>query len=151
LNGTKTCSITGCTRRHKARGYCSPHYADWFRKTPSCDKTQPSREERFWAKVDKSAGPEGCWHWTATVGENGYGQFHNGTRLVKAHRFAYEISSGPAPEWADVDHTCHNGSGCYVVPCDHRKCVNPRHLEAVTRSVNASRGNCGEHNRKWAA
>jgi hypothetical protein len=147
----KICAVSGCTRRHKARGYCAVHYSKWFRSAPVSEKIQPTREERFWAKVDKSAGADACWHWTAFVNEKGYGQFHDGTRLVKAHRFSYEISEGPAPEWADIDHTCHNGSGCYEVPCDHRKCVNPRHLEAVTRSVNARRGNCGEHFRKWAA
>lgn len=148
----KTCTVPECERAHKARGYCAVHYSAWFRKTPKEDRPVPTRTERFWAKVDKSGGPDACWHWTATIGpDNGYGQFHDGFRLVKAHRFSYELECGDIPKWADLDHTCHNGSGCYEVPCDHRKCVNPKHLEAVTRSINARRGNCGEHNRKWAA
>lgn len=145
------CSVSGCGRQHKARRYCSRHYAAWFRQTPQQDRLQPTREERFWAKVDQSAGQDACWHWKATIGDKGYGQFHDGTRIVKAHRFSYQLSAGPIPTWADIDHQCHNGSGCYEAPCDHRKCVNPKHLEAVTRSENARRGNCGEHNRKWAA
>jgi len=148
----KICSVQECHRTHKARGYCAMHYSAWLRKTPKHDRYEPTRTERFLAKVDTSGGPDACWHWTATVGQdNGYGQFHDGSRLVKAHRFSYELEIGVIPAWADLDHTCHNGSGCYQVPCAHRRCVNPKHLEAVTRSINARRGNCGEHNRKWAA
>jgi hypothetical protein len=42
----------------------------------------------------------------------------------------------------DVDHTCHNNSGCTAVEdCPHRRCCNPRHLEDVPRKVNRNRGN----------
>ena len=138
----KGCSVSGCTRKHKARGYCSPHYSAWQRTAPAEEKTQPSREERFWAKVDKSGE---CWGWEGTINEKGYGGFHDGTRTVKAHRFAYELASGPLPPGLVVDHTCHNESGCTDVPCSHRACVNPGHLEAVTQSINSIRGRSGDH------
>lgn len=103
--------------------------------------------DRFLAKVDTSAGPESCWPWTGYVDteENGYGQFWNGEALVRAHRHAFEIAKGPIPEGLVIDHTCHNESDCQDVPCQHRACCNPSHLEAVTQSINSIRGRSGDH------
>ena len=84
-----------------------------------------SREELFWAKVDKT---ESCWNWTATT-RNGYGRFNNGGSLVEAHRYAYQLLVGPIAEGRDLDHLCRN-----------RACVNPSHLEPVSRQTNVLRG-----------
>ncbi len=103
--------------------------------------------DRFWAKVEVR-GPDECWPWTAYVDEagNGYGQFWNGSALVKAHRFSYEVFTGaPIPRGLVIDHICHNDSGCTDVPCLHRKCCNPRHLEATTQKINSIRGRAGDH------
>jgi hypothetical protein len=71
--------------------------------------------------VDVTAG---CWLWTGYLNVvNGYGQF--GTVTTGAHRFSFELAYGAVPANMDVHHTCHV-----------RRCVNPMHLEAVTRSVN---------------
>lgn len=140
-----SCSVSGCAGKHKARGFCSPHYTAWFRATDPQERVQPSRTERFWAKVDKSAGPDSCWHWSATLSENGYGQFYAGDRGVKSHRFAYELEFGPIETGLVVDHVCHNNSDCTDVPCAHRACCNPSHLEAVTQRINSIRGRSGNH------
>lgn len=68
---------------------------------------------------------DGCWEWTASRFRNGYGQ---GNRTV-AHRVVYELLVGPVPEGLDLDHLCRN-----------RGCVNPGHLEPVTRRENLRRG-----------
>lgn len=100
---------------------------------------------RFWAKVDARATDE-CWHWLGFVDEErGYGQIRVDSQLHKVHRFAYELHNGPIPEGCVVDHACHNNSGCTDVPCLHRRCVNPNHLEAVTQSRNTERGRTGSH------
>lgn len=104
------------------------------------------KNARFWAKVDRK-GPTECWEWTGYVDAsgNGYGQFWDGERRVKAHRFSYQEAFGPIPPGLVIDHTCHNEAECRSVPCAHRACVNPAHLEAVTQSINSIRGHSGDH------
>jgi len=91
-------------------------------------------EERFWSKVAKLDNPNGCWLWTAaTNGEAGYGVFnvmgHRPGRHILAHRYSYETLIGPIPIGLELDHLCRI-----------RRCVNPAHLEPVTRQTNLLRG-----------
>jgi len=91
--------------------------------------------ERFWSKVQP---PEssGCWNWLSTVADNGYGRFSlgqgrksNQNRSLLAHRLAYKMVVGDIPKNRQIDHLCRN-----------RKCVNPYHMEIVTRKENILRG-----------
>lgn len=85
--------------------------------------------EWFWTKFAK-AGANECWPWLAGLNAYGYGVFNAGHRgKVMAHRYAYEVLVGPIPHGLDLDHLCRN-----------RRCVNPAHLEPVTRRVNVLRG-----------
>jgi len=92
--------------------------------------------ERFWAKVDSSGGPEACWPWRGTRNDGGYGIIaiaRNAPRhrFIRAHRLAYELCHRESiPAALTVDHLCRL-----------RHCVNPAHLEVVTRGVNVLRGN----------
>jgi hypothetical protein len=91
--------------------------------------------------------PNGCWLWNMFVNDNGYGETRVAGVLKKAHRFSYELHRGEIPPRMDLDHTCHNPSACEGgKSCIHRRCVNPDHLEPVTRKVNISRG-CGGRSR----
>lgn len=97
---------------------------------------------RFWEKVDRR-GQDECWLWKACVSDSGYGQFWDGHRLVKAHRFALADAARSAP-MGDVDHTCHNRADCRGGPtCLHRSCCNPAHLEDVPHRLNVQRGRAG--------
>ena len=93
---------------------------------------------RFWAKVHKT---DTCWLWTGAL-DDGYGLLKVAGVALKAHRFSYELHFESIPEGLVIDHLCHNGSGCIGVgrECLHRRCVNPEHLEVVTRLENIQRG-----------
>lgn len=88
-----------------------------------------SAEVRFWMKVEKT---EGCWHWRGAFRRGKYGMFCNQARLLLPHRFAYELCVGPIPDGLTIDHLCGN-----------KLCVNPAHLEPVTRGENARRYGLG--------
>jgi len=84
--------------------------------------------ERFWSKVQRT---EDCWPWKASTDGRGYGHFMlpTGTsqgRLVKAHRFAWELTFGSIP----------NGL-CVLHRCDNPSCVRPDHLFLGTLGDNA--------------
>lgn len=83
--------------------------------------------DRFWSKVDTSAGPDGCWLWLAAKNHAGYGTFRLDGRQRPAHRIAYELTSGECVSAVfEMDHICHSPS-----------CVNPRHLRPTTRKQNS--------------
>lgn len=70
-----------------------------------------------------------CWLWTGSL-RGHYGRMRvTRTQDVAAHRLSYRLFRGPIPEGLDLDHLC-------LVP----RCVNPDHLEAVTRGENVLRG-----------
>jgi hypothetical protein len=101
-------------------------------------------EQRFWAKVDHSGGPDACWPWRSSVSPTGYGVFRFDGHNEYAHRIAHKFAIGPIPPKMEVDHVCHNRSDCLGgVECPHRRCVNPSHIEAVTHAENAKRGRTG--------
>lgn len=89
--------------------------------------------DRLLAKIDVSGGKHACHLWTGFVDRAGYGRIRLGGRsepVGYAHRVAYElVGPGPIPEGLELDHLCRN-----------RRCVNHRHLEAVTHKANATRG-----------
>lgn len=69
-------------------------------------------EQRFWFKVDKSAGPEACWPWVAGKLPNGYGSVRVDGAHWLAHRRAWTLTHGPIPDGLNVLHECDNPPCC---------------------------------------
>lgn len=81
--------------------------------------------DRFWRYVFKTAG---CWLWTASTNEYGYGKIGRGGRgkgMAKAHRVSWELHNGPITSEQHVLHRC-----------DTPPCVNPAHLFLGDRATN---------------
>jgi hypothetical protein len=95
---------------------------------------------RFWAKVQRGPEADDCWPWQGSLDEKGYGRFHDGKRLRKAHAVAFEHTHGPIPDGLEPDHLCHDADRCRAGnQCPHRRCCNPLHLELVTHRENCQR------------
>lgn len=74
----------------------------------------------------------GCWLWTACKFPSGYACFD----CRRAHRVSYELFKGFIPDGLELDHLCRV-----------RHCVNPEHLEPVTRLENARRSQLSTYHR----
>lgn len=70
----------------------------------------------------------GCWVWTGSRNEDGYGNFWMGKKCAKAHRASLVLIGASVPSNMEVDHLC-----------NRRDCVNPTHLRIVTRAENHNR------------
>jgi hypothetical protein len=135
----RICSVEGCEKPLRKRGWCDMHYERW-RRHGSLVLVTIDPVERFWAKVDIGASDK-CWPWLASTTPQGYGQCRFG-KMRSVHRVAYELAVGPIPAGLQVDHTCHNTdlSCAGGDACLHRRCCNPAHLEATTPRINTLRG-----------
>jgi hypothetical protein len=72
-------------------------------------------------------GEDGCWMYTGCR-DGRYGRIRIGRRKWYAHRASYALHKGEIPDGLEIDHLCHKPL-----------CVNPEHLEAVTRDENQRR------------
>ena len=92
-------------------------------KSPEYDRAAVSR------LIDLSEQFDECWIWTGPKNGSGYGIFSYRGRNQSAHRVAYRLLVGEIPDGLQLDHLCRK-----------RSCINPAHLEPVTRLENVRRG-----------
>lgn len=84
--------------------------------------------DEFWQKVDRSAGPEGCWPWTGCVDANGYGWLRWRGQRARAHVVALALDGRPVGPGQVGRHLCVAGV---------KRCCNPRHLAPGSRRDDA--------------
>ena len=90
------------------------------------DEVQP-HVERFLGFVEKTS-EESCWFRMTRGRESGYTTISFNGRRVSAHRFSYAAFKGDVGGDQEIDHLCRD-----------RACVNPNHLELVSRKENLRR------------
>ena len=102
---------------------CHKHYAQFI-----TGKEKRPTHAIFLEKVLKTS--SGCWEWMGAITMFGYGVFYdfNKNRAVRVHRYSYEHYKDETLGNLTVDHLCRN-----------KKCVNPKHLEAVSLAENIRR------------
>ena len=75
-----------------------------------------------------------CIEWWGAMWPNGYGRVSQHRRQYKAHRFIWEQCFGPIEPGLILHHTCEN-----------KACVNPEHLELVTRAQHNTEHSAPSH------
>lgn len=86
---------------------------------------QSTEVQRFYDRTQMS---QDCWQWTGHVMNAGYGSFATSKGTTLSHRWSYEHFIDEIPPKVTVDHLCRN-----------KLCVNPDHMELVTRTENIKR------------
>jgi hypothetical protein len=97
---------------------------------------QGERAEQAWARLWHGGDPKVCWTCElSTNGEGGYAKLSVGHVTGGAHRVIAEwyltAAGRRLKPWLTLDHQCHQGR--------NKRCVNPHHLEEVTREANKER------------
>jgi hypothetical protein len=105
-------------------------------------RTRLTARQKFWSKVDQSAGPDACWHWIGSMLSSGYGRFYCSLILKRtyAHHAAFLFGYGKRAKM-NVLHRCGN-----------RSCCNPAHLYDGTLKQNAAdrSRHCEERGTTWS-
>lgn len=115
---------------YKFCGMCHKYKPiDNFHKNQSrckaCRKLQndfQSDEQRFWSRVTKLSNAPYCWLWGKQTSNQQPMMWFHGKREDPQHVAFRLCKRGEVPE-----------RGCVIATCGNSRCVNPNHLQALTR------------------
>ena len=79
-------------------------------------------------RIEDTGYMTGCWIWARALLKTGYGAIHRDGKNYRAHRWMYERTVGKIEAGIVLDHLC-----------EVKACVNPDHLEPVTKRENTRR------------
>lgn len=126
---SRICSIDGCDKPVRGRGWCGKHYMRWYNYgDPTKKLNRYGDAGKFLENVAFSFDGDDCLLWPFDRNPKGYGRHQSGGKRRAAHRIVCAAVHGEAPSRRHVcAHSCGNG---------HLGCVNPRHLRWATQSEN---------------
>jgi hypothetical protein len=124
------CKEENCSRKSVSRGWCGPHYKNYWRhgnpigKFIRCSNDMPI-QDRLNAK-SKINNETGCIEWTGTINpQTGYGGIRFNGKKFSCHRVSWEINNNKSANGKVIMHLC-----------DNKKCINPNHLIVGTQTDN---------------
>jgi len=122
---SRLCSIPGCNKPARSRGWCSAHYQRWLNRGPSMKcRTPPGERIRFAREEAALSQSDECLIWPFQRNSNGYGVVTVDGKRQPASRYICLLANGHPPTPSHhAAHSCGNG---------HLGCVNPRHLSWKT-------------------
>lgn len=124
------CSVDGCGKVHRCKGYCALHYRRFLRNGTHAYKGNPNPCKVYFYEVVIPYAGDDCLAWPMKRTEKGYARIRLNGKLQYVHRAACAIVNGPAPSTKhDAAHICGNG---------HLGCCNPRPITWATRAQNKS-------------
>ena len=124
----KVCSIEGCGKVLRARGYCVAHYKRWARHGDPVAGAAPHGARLRWLEAHKDYAGDDCIQWPLPSLPSGYCHIHfNGTSTMASRVMCIFAYGEPPSREHQAAHSCGNGN---------KGCLNPRHLRWATRREN---------------
>lgn len=125
----RTCSMEGCERAHRARGFCDAHLQRYYRSgDPKGSGKAVWGEGLKWIEGHKDYAEQGCLIWP--FGRGGYPAVYVNGKKVWAHRYMCELAHGAPPsDRHEAAHSCGRGNF---------GCIAPLHLRWATPEQNSA-------------